>query len=62
MKVRFVVCGYEDLHNLKTDSPTCSRELMRLVMLTVSLMQWKILAQRFCKMVFWEEKYFLDHT
>ena len=38
MKVCLVACGYEeDSHNLKTDSPTCSREAMHIVMLTASV-------------------------
>ena len=41
IKACFVACGYEeDLHNLKKDCPTCSREAMHLVMLTASVMKW----------------------
>ena len=43
VKARLVAKGFEeDSRNLKTDSPTCSRESMRLVMLTASLMNWKL--------------------
>ena len=41
MKTHVVAHGYEeDSHNLKTDSPTFSREVMHIVMLTASVMQW----------------------
>ena len=41
MKAHLVVCGYEeDSHNLKTDSPTCSCEAMRIVTLTALVMKW----------------------
>ena len=40
MKAHFVARGYEDLHNLKTESPTCSHKAIRLVMLTASVMKW----------------------
>ena len=34
--------GYkEDSYDLVTDSPTCNRETMRIVMLTTSVMKWR---------------------
>ncbi|GAB1599998.1 hypothetical protein Ahia01_000277300 [Argonauta hians] len=43
MKARLVARGYEEnSHSLKTDSPTCSREGMRLVMLTASVKKWRV--------------------
>ena len=39
MKAYLITCGYEeDLHNLKTDSPTCSHETMCFVMIT----KWQV--------------------
>ena len=38
MKACIAACDYEeDLHNLKTDSPTCSHEDIPLIMSTTSL-------------------------
>lgn len=42
MKARLVARGYEENSNLKTDSPTCSREAMRMVMLTASIKNWML--------------------
>ena len=43
MKACLVICGYEEeSHNLKTDSPTYSHEVMYLVMLTASIMKWQV--------------------
>ena len=64
MKARLVAHGYKDLHNLKTDSPTCSHEAMHLVMLTVSIMKWQvetISLQHFCRVICLKKRYFLDH-
>ena len=48
MKVHLIACSYEeDSHNLKTDSPTCSHETMRIVMLTASVMKWWVESQDF---------------
>ena len=42
IKVHLVARGYkENSHNLKTDSPTCSCEAMRIVMLKASVMKWQ---------------------
>ena len=66
MKAHLAAHSYEeDLHNLKTDSPTCSSEAMCIVMLTVSVMKWRVRVwislQHFCLMISWRERYFLDH-
>ena len=43
IKACLVARGYEeDSRDLKTDFPTCSREAMRLVMLTASVMSWPV--------------------
>ena len=43
VKARIVAKGFEENnHGLRTDSPTCSRESMRLVMLTTVLMCWSL--------------------
>ena len=43
IKARIVAKGFEEnTSNLKTDSPTCSRESLRLVMLTASTMNWQL--------------------
>ena len=43
MKTCLVACGYEeDLHDLKTDSPTCSHEAMSIFMLTASIKKWQV--------------------
>ena len=43
IKARLVARGYEeDTSNLRSDSPTCSREAMRLVLLTASIMNWQV--------------------
>lgn len=43
VKARLVARGFEENNtNLQTDSPTCSREALRLVMLTAVIMGWRI--------------------
>ena len=43
MKARLVAKGYEeDSSNMRTDSPTCSRECLRLLFTVVSCMGWQI--------------------
>ena len=43
MKARFIARGYEeDLHNLKTNSLTCSHEAMCIVMLTALVKKWQV--------------------
>ena len=43
IKARLVAKGYEeDSSNMRTDSPTCSRECLRLPFTVVSCMGWQI--------------------
>ena len=43
MKACLVAHNYEeDLHNLKTDCPTCNCEAMHFVMLTATVMKWQV--------------------
>ena len=43
IKARLVARGFEeDTSRLRKDSPTCSRECLRLVFLTASLMSWRL--------------------
>ena len=43
IKARLVARGFEEnAPDLRVDSPTCSRESMRLVLLTTSMMNWKL--------------------
>ena len=42
-KARLVARGFEeDTRNLRIDSPTCSRECLRMVFMTAALMNWKL--------------------
>ena len=43
LKARIVAKGYEeDSSSLRTDSPTCSRESLRLVWMVAGIMSWKV--------------------
>ena len=43
IKARLVARGYEEnKYEMKTDSPTCSREALRMVMLTGAMMKWVV--------------------
>ena len=43
VKARIVAKGFEENnYHLRTDSPTCSRESMRLVVMTTVMMNWKL--------------------
>ena len=66
VKARLVAMGFEeDSSNLRTDSPTCSRQSMRLVFLTAASNKWEIksldIKAAFYRVIKWKEMSFSDH-
>ena len=41
-KARFYACGFQELQNFHTDSPTCTRESIRLAFVIISAKGWTL--------------------
>ena len=42
VKARLVARGFEEVCNFRTDSPTCMRESIRIILLIIASMEWKL--------------------